>query len=102
MKQYEFGGKIISVAAELVTGKCLMEIYEVCYSQKQVSTSRLLKLVDNAQEKMKIYTSTLREGLRKIESDGTCTMYEAFKEDFKKGPGEQMEMELNVLGGKIE
>ena len=57
---------IIGLAAILVRGDALVELYEICEKQKTISTSKLLEAIDNSSEKLKDYSRVLRDVHNKL------------------------------------
>jgi len=62
VQSYEDQAKyVIGLAAMLVRGDALMELYEVCEKQETIRTSKLLEVADRSAEKMKQWSLLLRD-----------------------------------------
>ena len=57
---------LIGIAARLVKGDCLSELYEVCENQQSISTQKLQDIVDKASDKLKNEAVFIRNMVNKL------------------------------------
>lgn len=54
-------GGLLSIAARLVMGKCLTELYEICENQKTINTAKLQDVVDRVSDRLKEESTYIRK-----------------------------------------